>query len=96
MRVNESYIDREAVPNVWSVGIHTQHTHTTVSRPFFRYHPGEPVPGENFCTLWYKGRLTEAGSPTVRSKWKEMVSMRNRILECSRCLPQLWSVTYGY
>ena len=28
--------------------------------PFFRDHPGEPVPEENFWTLWCKGRLTEA------------------------------------
>ena len=33
-------------------------THTTVLRPFFWDHPGEPVPEENFCTLWCKGRLT--------------------------------------
>jgi len=36
------------------------HTHTTVLRPFFRVHPGELVLEENFWTLWYKGRLTEA------------------------------------
>ena len=35
-------------------------TPTTVLRPFFRDHPGEPVPAENFWTLWCKGRLTEA------------------------------------
>jgi len=36
-------------------------THTTtVLRPFFRDHPGEPVPEQNFWTLWCKGRLTEA------------------------------------
>jgi len=34
--------------------------HTTILRPFFRDHPGEPVPEENFWTLWCKGRLTEA------------------------------------
>jgi len=34
-------------------------TTTTVLRPFFRNHPGEPVPEENFWTLWCKGRLTE-------------------------------------
>jgi len=39
---------------------HTQHTHTTVLRPFFRDHPGEPVSEENFWTLGCKGRLTEA------------------------------------
>ena len=35
-------------------------TTTTVLRPFFRDHPLEPVPEENFWTLWRKGRLTEA------------------------------------
>jgi len=29
---------------------------TTVLWPFFRDHPGEPVPKENFWTLWCKGR----------------------------------------
>jgi len=42
------------------------HTHTTISRPFFRDHPGEPVPEENFWTLWCKGRLTEADTLTIR------------------------------
>jgi len=28
-------------------------------------HPGEPVPEDNFCTLWCKGRLTEADTPTI-------------------------------
>jgi len=32
----------------------------------FRDHPGEPVPQENFWTLWCKGRLTEADTPTIR------------------------------
>jgi len=41
-------------------------TTTTVLRPFFRDHPGEPVPEENFLTLWCKGRLTEADTPTIR------------------------------
>jgi len=39
---------------------------TTVLRPFFRDYPGEPVPEENFWTLWCKGRLTEADTPTIR------------------------------
>ena len=34
--------------------------------PFFRDHPGEPVLEENFWTLWCKGRLTEADTPTTR------------------------------
>jgi len=41
-------------------------TTTTVLRPFFRDHLGEPVPEENFWTLWCKGRLTEADTLTIR------------------------------
>ena len=33
------------------------HHTTTVLRPFFLDHPGEPVPEENFWTLWCKGRF---------------------------------------
>ena len=44
----------------------SQHTHTTILRPFFRDHPGEPVPEQNFWTLWCKGRLTEADILTIR------------------------------
>jgi len=32
----------------------------------FLKHPGEPAPEENFCTLWWKGRLTEADTLTIR------------------------------
>jgi len=39
---------------------------TTVLRPFFRDHLGEPVPEENFWTLWCKGRLTESDALTIR------------------------------
>ena len=45
---------------------HAPTTNTTVLWPFFRDHPGEPVPEENFWTLWCKGRLTEADTPTIR------------------------------
>jgi len=41
------------------------HHTTTVLRPFFRDHPGEPVPEEDFWTLWCKGRLTEEDTPTI-------------------------------
>jgi len=41
-------------------------TTTTILLPFFRDHPGEPVPEENFWTLWYKGRLTDADTLTIR------------------------------
>jgi len=44
----------------------TTTTTTTVLRPFFRDHPGEAVPEENFWTLWGKGRLTEADTLTIR------------------------------
>jgi len=37
------------------------HYHTTtILWLFFRDHPGEPGPEQNFWTLWCKGRLTEA------------------------------------
>jgi len=39
-------------------------TTTTILRPFFRDHPGQPTPEENFWTLWCKGRLTEADTLT--------------------------------
>jgi len=42
-----------------------QQTTTTVLLPFFRDHPGEPVPEENFWTLWCMGRLTEADTQTI-------------------------------
>ena len=43
-----------------------QTTTTTVLRPFFWDHAREPVPEENFWTLWCKGRLTEADTQTIR------------------------------
>jgi len=39
---------------------------TTALQPFFWDQPGEPEPEENFWTLWCKGRLTEAETPTIR------------------------------
>jgi len=42
------------------MGSSKYHTTTIVLRPFFQDHLGEPVPEENFWTLWCKGRLTEA------------------------------------
>jgi len=44
----------------------TTTTTTTVLQPFFWDHPGELVPEENFWTLWRKGKLTEANTPTIR------------------------------
>ena len=48
---------------VWAF---TPHHTTTILWPFCRDHPGEPVPEQNFWTSWYKGRLTEADTPTIR------------------------------
>jgi len=45
---------------------HHHHYTTTILRPFYRDHPGKPVPEENFWSLWCKGRLTEADTPTIR------------------------------
>jgi len=45
---------------------HTALTHHNHFTALFRDHPGEPVPEENFWTLWCKGRLTEADTPTIR------------------------------
>jgi len=42
------------------------HTHTTILRPFFWDHPGEPMPEENLWTLRCEGKLTEADTPTIR------------------------------
>jgi len=47
-----------------------QSTTTVLPRPFygpfFRDHKGEPVPEENFWTLWCKGRLTQADTLTIQ------------------------------
>jgi len=41
------------------------HHTTTILRRFFWDNPGKLVPEENFWTLWCKGRLTEADTPTM-------------------------------
>jgi len=51
----------KVVSDLW-----TTTTITTFLRLIFRDHPGEPVPEENFWTLWCKGRLTEAYTLTIR------------------------------
>jgi len=49
-----------------SYPVYHHHT-TTILRPFFWDHPGDPVPEENFWTLWCKEDfLTEADTPTIR------------------------------
>ena len=44
--------------------IHTTTPHNRFTA-FFRNHPSEPVPEQNLWTLWCKGRLTEADTPTI-------------------------------
>ena len=46
--------------------IHNHHHHNHFTALFFRDQPGEPVPEENFWTLWCKGRLTEADTLTIQ------------------------------
>jgi len=51
------------------IGNHTRCTewwHFQFTWPKFRDNPGEPVPEENFWTLWCKGRLKEADTPTIQ------------------------------
>jgi len=55
--------------NVAWAGANLRSNHTTttnVLRSFFQDNSGEPVPEENFWTLWCKGRLTEADTLTIR------------------------------
>jgi len=51
--------------SAWCRSHHHHTTTTAVLRPFFRDHPGELVPEENFWTLWCKGRLTDANTLTI-------------------------------
>jgi len=78
--------------SIWPICT-TTHT-TTVLRPIFWDHPGEPVPEEKFWTLWCKGRLTEADTPTIRlgatpSRLTSATSTIPPFLQagCPSCLP---------
>ena len=42
------------------------HHHHSRFTALFRDHPGDPLPDENFWTLWCKGRLTEADTLTIQ------------------------------
>jgi len=44
----------------------SQHTYDNRFTALFRDHPNEPVSEEKFWTLWCKGGLTEADTPTIR------------------------------
>ena len=62
---NSSSVTQNVHRHQYTKETHT-HTHTTVLRPFFQVHPGEPVPEENFWTSWCKWKLTEADTPTIQ------------------------------
>jgi len=64
-RLTLSAVCAQCSLNDTSVLSHAKHHTTTVLQPFFRDHPGEPVPEENFWTLWCKGRLAEADTLTI-------------------------------
>jgi len=67
-------VEKETTGQGWPTQAHLENgcenddtaTTTTVLWPFFRDHPGEPEPEENFWTLWCKGKLTEADTLTIR------------------------------
>ena len=63
--VLKSVDESATTANNYNKSHHNHHT-TTILRPFFRDHPGELVPEENFWTLWCKGRLIEADTLTIR------------------------------
>ena len=56
---------QKANPIINQMAVITITISTTVLQPFFQDHLGELVPEENFWTLWCKGRLTEADTPTI-------------------------------
>ena len=60
-RQSRSNLDAPSPP--LSMSITNHHNHFMA---LFRDHPGESVPQENFCTLWCKGRLTEADTLTIQ------------------------------
>jgi len=55
-----------SIPTTYCLLMHTHaHTYITVLRPFFRDHPGEPVPEEIFWTFTVQGKITEADTLTI-------------------------------
>ena len=65
------------------------HHHHNRFTAFFRDHPGEPAPEENFWTLWCKGRLTEADSHT------DHLAGRHSI-QTSQCPPPPSPISFFY
>ena len=56
----------KGLQQVNDLGHHARSPHHNRFTAVFWDHPGEPVPEENFWTLWCKGRLTEADTPTIQ------------------------------
>jgi len=72
------------------------HHTTTVLRPFFQDHPGEPAPEENFWTSWCKGRLIRgrhtdhpAGRHSIRTNQCPPPSPIFLQSECPSCRPTI-------
>jgi len=61
------------------------HTHNRFTA-LFQDHLGEPVPEENFWTLWCKGRLAEADTPTV---W--LGATPSRLTSANLCHPPFFT-----
>jgi len=57
---------RRWVQQYMNLMTHAYIHHYCYTALFFWDHPSEPVPEENFWTLWCNGRLTEADTPTIR------------------------------
>jgi len=55
----------EAADLSYLTNVYNHHHHNRLMA-LFRDHQVEPVPEENFWTLWCKGRLTEEDTPTIR------------------------------
>ena len=63
VRTHSGYL---SVSCLWFMKLRSSPPPQPFQGPFFRDHPGEPVPEENFWTSWCKGRLTEADTLTIR------------------------------
>jgi len=60
-----SHFPRQKKQNPGKIDVKPHHHHKRFTA-LFRDHPGEPVPEQNFCTLWCKERLTEIDMPTIQ------------------------------
>jgi len=57
---------RKVEARCFHIGVSVHSNNNIRFTALFQDHPGEPVPEENFWSLWCKGRLTEADTLTIR------------------------------